>query len=95
MSSDSELRERVRKRIEARVGFYIHLVIYIGINLMLFSLWWIQGADLVNPWFIYPLIIWGIFVVINFIVVFVTQGFVERKVEEEVEKIKREDKGEG
>ena len=33
--SDSEAYERARKRVEAKVGFYIHLAVYVGVNLSL------------------------------------------------------------
>ena len=38
MSSDEELRRKARARAEAKLGFYIHLAVYCGVNLMLFAI---------------------------------------------------------
>ena len=52
---------------EAKVGFYSHLVVFIGINLMLFFIWLFTGGF---PWFAFPLLGWGIGLLAQFMQTF-------------------------
>jgi hypothetical protein len=81
---------RARERVQAIRGFYIHLGIYLIVNVGIFALNWalvlVNGAS--QGWFFYwPLIAWGIAVLINGFVVFGSDRFLgpdweERKVHE-------------
>lgn len=51
-------REREARQILRRRGFYVHLAIYLAVNAMLVVIWAITGTD--HPWFLYPLLGWGI-----------------------------------
>ena len=51
------LKETPTSRAEAKVGFYSHLVVYLGINIMLFFIWLFTGGF---PWFAFPLLGWGV-----------------------------------
>jgi hypothetical protein len=44
MTSDEELMRAARKRAEEKVGFYIHLTVYVAVNLLLVVVWWFSGA---------------------------------------------------
>lgn len=47
----------------SRKGFHIHLAVYVATNLLLIMIWAstaIFGGAFVFPWFIYPLLGWGI-----------------------------------
>ena len=58
--TEDKLRKLARKRAQAKIGFYVHLVIYVIINVFLVLLWYITSDTTELPWFIYPLIGWGI-----------------------------------
>jgi len=51
-------REQEAKRIIRRRVFYLHLSIYLMTNLLLFVIWLLTGAGF--PWFVFPLLGWGI-----------------------------------
>ncbi len=57
--SDEELREIAKKRIEARKGFRMHLLVYLLVNAFLIIIYWINTPG-GYPWFVYPLCGWGI-----------------------------------
>lgn len=42
----------------ANVGFYIHLGVYLAVNVLLVAIWATSGRG--YPWFIYPILGWGI-----------------------------------
>jgi len=51
-------RERVERRVTARVYFYMHLYLYLGVNVYLLLLNLITSPF--HWWFQFPLIGWGI-----------------------------------
>lgn len=54
--------ERERRRRLVRVGLQIHATVYAGVNLLLFATWaiiWRAGGT-AFPWFVFPLLGWGI-----------------------------------
>jgi 2TM domain-containing protein len=81
--------ERARKRVQAVRGFYIHLAIYLVVNLFLFAINMLSNSE--SIWFYWPLLGWGIAVVINGLLVFgpLAEGgtkWEERKIQEYMEK---------
>ena len=54
---------RAKKRVENLKAFYVHLVIYILVNMMLFTINITSNSDVM--WFLYPLAGWGIGIVIH------------------------------
>jgi hypothetical protein len=94
MSSNEELRMKARKGAEARVGFYIHLGIYVTVNAFLIALWWTTGLYTgvsIFPWFIFPLFGWGIGIVAHGIATFRGPSYVERVAEQEFQRLKKEE----
>jgi low affinity Fe/Cu permease len=93
---DEEVYEEAKKRVKAKKAFYSHLGAYLAVNTILIIIWALSDADLgtANMWFLWPLTIWGAFVLINFLQVFVFKTSVGREkaaIDKEVEKIKREE----
>jgi len=84
MLSEEELREEIRLRVEEKLGFYIHLAVYSGINVMLFFIWWFTGGF---PWFVFPLLGWGIGLLGHFLQVFAHISVTDRLVENEYQKL--------
>ena len=90
--SEEKIYEEARKRVEEKKGFFIHLAVYIIINTLLVFIWLMTGAGF-PPWFIYPLLGWGIGLLFHFLGVFVFSrrtGWERKAIEKEVERIKKE-----
>ena len=51
-------REQEAKQILRRRVFYLHLSIYLTTNIFLVVIWALTGAGF--PWFIFPIMGWGI-----------------------------------
>jgi hypothetical protein len=64
---ESELERLARKRVQMKRGYLIHVLLYVSVNFMLFILWSATGRG--YPWFVWPLVGWGIALVANTIVV--------------------------
>ena len=69
MLNDQDVLRRVEKRVEQKLGFYIHLAVYILVNGLLIAI------DLMSSpgtyWFIWPLIGWGIGLLFHGLSIFV------------------------
>ena len=88
--SEEQIYEQAKKRVEEKKGFFIHLTVYIVVNIMLVLIWaFAAGGGF--PWFIFPLGGWGIGILFHFLGVFVFGRRSDKAaIEKEVEKIKRE-----
>jgi hypothetical protein len=51
-------REREARKILRRRAFWVHAAVYIATNLSVFVVWVLVGGG--HPWFLYPLLGWGI-----------------------------------
>ena len=88
--SEEQIYEEAKKRVEEKKGFYIHLTIYIVVNIGLVLLW-AFAADRGFPWFVFPLGGWGIGLLFHYLGVFVFEGKSDRAaIEKEAEKIRKE-----
>ncbi|OQR57162.1 2TM domain-containing protein [Bacillus sp. CDB3] len=85
-----EVYLRAKKRVENLKAFYIHLTVYILVNLMLFFI--NISSDASKLWFLYPLGGWGIGIVIHGLTTFpfgiFGKEWEERKIKEYMEKDK-------
>jgi hypothetical protein len=78
-------RAAQRERIDyQKLGFRVHLGVYVSVNVLLFATWWLtSGHDAgfgAFPWFLFPLLGWGIGVVAHFAVYsVVSRDFRERQ----------------
>ena len=92
--TEEKLRQIARKRAKAKLGFYIHLIVYVCINVLLLAIWYITLESGGFPWFIFPLIGWGIAVVIHAIVAFsgnsTEESMEDRMTERELAKLKEQ-----
>lgn len=89
--SEEEIYSLARKRVEEKKGFYIHLVVYICVNILLVIIWaFPSGGGF--PWFIFPLGGWGIGILFHFLGVFVFSrqtSWERREIEKEVERLRK------
>ena len=79
--------ERAKKRVEAKVGFYRHLMIYIAVCVLLTLVNFSTSTD--HLWFIWPVMGWGLAVVLHALSVFAfsgESGATERMIEKEMER---------
>ena len=84
-----ETYKRAKRRVEAKIGFYIHLAVYIGVNILLLIINLTTSPQYL--WFIWPLLGWGIGLFFHGLSVFVFlnrrfQGMKDRMIEEEMKK---------
>ena len=78
---------RAKKRAEAKFGFYVHLSIYIVVNVLLVFINLTTSNSYL--WFIWPLMGWGIGVFIHALLVFIFSGgsaIKEQMIEKEMKK---------
>jgi hypothetical protein len=93
--SEEEVYKEAKKRVKAKKDFYGHLGVYLTINAVLIIIWALSDADqgIANMWFLWPLGIWGAFVLLNYLQVFVfkTSAYKEKAdIDKEIEKIRKE-----
>ena len=87
--SEEQIYKQAEKRVAARTGFYIHLAVYVCVNILLFLIWWfVTGAGF--PWFIFPIVVWGIGIIFHALGAFVFGKKDSAAVEKEAERIRRE-----
>jgi len=87
MPNDQDVLRRAGKRVDEKLGFYIHLAIYILVNGLLIAI------DLMTSpgtyWFIWPLVGWGIGVLVHGLSIFAFGGGLairQRMIEAEMKK---------
>ena len=95
---EKEIYEEAKKRVQAKTRFYRHLAAYLSVNIVLIIVWALTGGTSTvsgdwtdGRWFLWPLTIWGVFVVVNFIEVFFFKTSIHSEktaIENEIKKIK-------
>ena len=68
MSTQETRYESAKKRVEALRGFYVHLTVYVLVNLLLCAINLLTSPD--SLWFYWPLLGWGIAVALHALRVF-------------------------
>jgi hypothetical protein len=87
--SEEQIYEEATKRVKEKKRFYNGLVTYLIVNAVLIVIWALSGRG--YPWFLWPLGIWGAFVLGDFLRIFVFKEKSDQEdIEREVEKIKKE-----
>jgi hypothetical protein len=88
--SDADLRRIAKRRVNLKMGFYTHLLVYVCVNLGLFALNHFVGG---HRWSVFPLLGWGLGLAIHGIVVAVQlmggSDLRERMMEQEVQRLKQ------
>lgn len=84
--------ELTRRKVETR-AFYLHFALFSVVNIILAIIWRVTGASF--PWFVIPLGIWGIAILVHFLVASLFAGrgrrardWVRAETEKEVERLK-------
>ena len=92
--TEEKLRRKARERARAKISFYIHLTVYVVINILLFSIWYITLGPSGFPWFIFPLIGWGIGLIVHAVATFYgksMEDLEERMTQQELAKLKAQE----
>jgi hypothetical protein len=85
----ADIEALARRRVGIKMGFYIHLTVYVLVNLGLFSISTLSGR---GNWHVWPLLGWGLGLAIHGIVTFINlrgDGVRERMLANEIERLKR------
>ena len=86
---DDDLEARARRRVSLKMGFYIHALVYVLVNLGLFA---ISMASDSGRWHVWPLLGWGLGLAIHGVVTLINlrgEGLRERMLKSEIERLKR------
>ncbi len=89
---DNEIRQRVQKKVKDRKGFMAHLGVYLAVGMffLVINLLTMQGGRF---WFFWPMIPWGVGLLIHYFSVFGLPGtneLVEKwELEETAKELKR------
>ena len=89
--TDEELYKEAKKRVEEKKGFFMHLAVYLAVNLMLVLIWAFV-TDGGFPWFLFPLGGWGIGHLFHFLGTFVFSrqtDWERRAIEREMERLRK------
>ena len=78
--TEEERYEAAKKRVEDIKGFYVHVLIYLSVNFLLFVINIMSSPG--QYWFYWPLFGWGIGVLIHGLSVFVFEGLFGRQWED-------------
>jgi hypothetical protein len=84
-----DIEAQARRRVGLKMGFYVHLTVYVLVNLGLFGIAGLNGR---GHWPLFPLLGWGLGLAIHGIVVLLKlrgEGLRERMVASEIERLRR------
>ncbi|MGN0175727.1 MAG: 2TM domain-containing protein [Methanobrevibacter sp.] len=87
------IRAVAEKRADAKIEFYKNFISYVVVNAILAVINFLFTPDI--WWVLFPLFIWGIGVLFDFLKAFVLYGrfdgeeYRERKIEQEMEKLRK------
>jgi hypothetical protein len=87
--TDSELRQLAKRRVNQKMGFYVHLSVYVLVNMGLAAINLLGGGQ---RWHLWPLAGWGLGLAIHGIVTFASlrgEGVRERMLDNELERLKQ------
>jgi hypothetical protein len=87
--SEEEIYRLARKRVKDKKEFFNHLIVYLVVNGMLVVIWAVTSRG--YPWFIWPLLGWGVGLIFHALSVFVfdrTGNWEASEVEKEAAKLR-------
>ena len=88
--TEEQIQGEARLRVKAKKGFWSSFGAWAAVNALLIIIWALTDFG-GYPWFVWPLCIWGFFVLLHYLRVFVFRQKPEIiEIQKEAEKIKRE-----
>lgn len=88
--SEQELAKVAKKRAQEKAGFWVHLGIYIVVNVFLAVQWGMITGGIGFPWFLSTAGGWGIGLVAHFLAVFAGKSYVEREAQREIRRLRQQ-----
>ena len=85
-----DVYQQAKGRVEAKLGFFVHLAVYAGVNLLLIMINLLTAPG--HLWFLWPLLGWGIGLFFHALHVFAFTGgsaIKERMIEKEIARTAR------
>jgi hypothetical protein len=79
---NQEAYQRAKRRAEAKIGFYIHLAVYVGVNILLIII--NLSASPQYIWFKWPLLGWSIGLFFHGMSIFVFSGNKFKEIKEKM-----------
>ena len=89
--NDADIDRLARKRAGAKLGWYVHALVYVAANVVVFAFSRYGWGH--RPWSVFPLLGWGLGLALHGLSVFVLgkgSGLRERMVQRERERLRRE-----
>ncbi len=90
-SNEQELRDQAKKRVDMKMGFLVHLTVFVAVNLGLFVLNSLTGSP---RWHVFPLWGWGLGLAVHGLVTLLALmsggGLRERMMAAELERLRRQ-----
>lgn len=85
---EDDIEKLAKTRVQARMGFVVHSAMYVVLNAGLILLWFITGRG--YPWFVWPLLGWGIGIVAHAVTLVVGPGSAaeQRAIERETARLR-------
>ncbi|UCD08096.1 MAG: 2TM domain-containing protein [Dehalococcoidales bacterium] len=89
ITPEEELYEEAKRRVEAKRKFYRNLAAYVVVNVLLIIIWAFPAGG-GYQWFWFPLGGWGLFILLEYIQVFMLPGSGDKAaIEKEMDKMRR------
>ncbi len=86
-STDTSLRDRAVKRLKKRRDFGAHLLVYVLVNAFVVTIWAMTSSGFFWP--IFPIVGWGIGVVMNAWDVWHGEDFSEEAITREMQRMRK------
>lgn len=86
---DNEVEALATKRVQNRTSFVTHLAMYVVMNAGFVAIWFLTGRG--YPWFVWPLLGWGIGILAHAITLVVGPGSAaeRRAIDREVRRLRQ------
>jgi hypothetical protein len=94
-STEDEIYQKARKRVEEKKGFYAHLCVYLAFNILIVVIWLVTSYG-AFPWYVFVLGPWSVVVILHSLFVFVFHKdalWEKTAVEREADKIRKKGQG--
>jgi hypothetical protein len=85
--TEDSLRQQALKRLKKKRDFQAHLITYLSVNTLLVVIWAVTGADFFWP--IFPILGWGIGLLLNAWDVYGRKPISEHEIAREVDRLRR------
>jgi hypothetical protein len=86
-STERDVREVAAKRLQKRRGFAGHLLVYVLVNSALVVIWLMIGRNDFF-WPVFPMVIWGVGVVMNAWDVYFVQEITDEDIDREIARMR-------